>query len=277
MFKYSYNSLVYYGEDVRSSIERVAKYGYDAIELVGEPQDYDTTEVRRLCEEKNISVSSICSIYTSGRDLASPDPAIRKDAVDYVKRVADFSAEVGSPVMIVAPTACMKTSGWGSPEEEMEWAVESIGHGAEYAGSVGVGLTIEAWNRYETYFLNRLSQCVELLHRVGMPNLGVMGDTFHMNLEEASIAGAFRETGRFLTHVHFADSNRAAPGRGHIDFKPILQSLAEIGYKGYISFELLPPHADPFGTLKRGGGREFFDEYTKQAIEHIRAIEEEIS
>ena len=277
MFKYSYNSLVYYGENVRSSIERVVRCGYDAIELVGEPQDYDTVDVKRLCEDRNISVSSICSIYTAERDLASPDPSIRKGAVDYVKRVADFSAEVGSPIMIVAPTACMKTSGWQDPEKETEWAVQSIKKGGEYAGSVGVDLTIEAWNRYETYFLNRLSQCVDLLGKIGISNLGVMGDTFHMNLEEESIADAFRKTGSHLTHVHFADSNRAAPGKGHIDFKPILQSLKEIDYKGYISFELLPAHADPFGTLKKGGGREFFDEYTKQAIEYIKAIEKEIS
>jgi sugar phosphate isomerase/epimerase len=114
---------------------------------------------------------------------------------------------------------------------------------------------------------------VALLKDVGLPNLGVMGDTFHMNIEETSIADAFRKTGKYLTHVHFADSNRAAPGKGHLDFVPILKALKEIGYAGYIAFELLPASADPFGTLKKGGGREFFDEYTKLAIEAMKAVE----
>ena len=273
MFKYSYNSLVYYGEDVKTSIERVARCGYDGIELYGEPGEYDASEVKKLCAEHGLAVSSICSLYTDERDLASPEKSVRRQAIEYVKRVADLAAGVGCPVMIVAPTACMKMRGWKNPDEERKWAVDSIREGGEHAESVGVNLTIEAWNRYETYFLNRLEQCVALLKDVGLPNLGVMGDTFHMNIEETSIADAFRKTGKYLTHVHFADSNRAAPGKGHLDFVPILKALKEIGYAGYIAFELLPASADPFGTLKKGGGREFFDEYTKLAIEAMKAVE----
>ncbi len=276
MFRYSYNSLVYYGEEVETSIKRVAMFGYDAIELVGEPDAYDTSKVRKLCAENNIPVSSICSIYTAERDLASPDPAIRKKAVDYVKRVADLAYEVNCPVMIIAPTECTKLKGWKDPVEERNWAVEGIREGGEYADSIGVKLAIEAWNRYETYFLNRIDQCLDIMHEINLPNLGVMGDTFHMNIEEEYIADAFRAAGNYLSHVHFADSNRAAPGKGHINFRPILKALKEINYQGYITFELLPASADPFGTLKKGGGREFFDYYTKQAIDYIKAIEREL-
>jgi sugar phosphate isomerase/epimerase len=277
MFRYAYNSLVYYGEKVETSIERVARFGYDAIELYGEPQEYDPSRVKKLCEDRGITVSSICSLYTDKRDLASPDRTVRQNAIDYVKQIADFAAGVGCPVMIVAPTACMKMTQWKDPREEWKWAVESIRMGGEHAGSVGVNLAIEAWNRYETYLLNRLDQCLTLLRDIGLPNAGVMGDTFHMNIEEESIAGSFRTAGRHLNHVHLADSNRAAPGKGHIDFLPVLQALKDIGYGGYLSFELLPAAADPFGTLKKGGGREFFDEYTKTAISYIKDLEKRLA
>jgi sugar phosphate isomerase/epimerase len=276
MFKYAYNSLVYYGEKVHESVARVARFGYDAIELYGEPGEYDPAEVRRLCGENGIEVSSICSIYTVKRDLASPNRRVRQDAVDYMKKVADLAAGVGCPVMIVAPTACMKMTPWKDPKEEWGWAAESIRRGGEYAGSAGVNLTIEAWNRYETYLLNRLDQCLALLSDVDLPNAGVMGDTFHMNIDEVSIEGAFRKAGAHLNHVHIADSNRAAPGRGHIDFFPILKALRDIKYKGYLSFELLPASADPFGTLKKGGGREFFDDYTKEAIAYMKKVEKKL-
>jgi len=273
MFRYSYNSLVYYGEDYKTSIKRVARCGYDAIELYGEPSEYDAKEVKKLCDGEGIKVSSICSLYTAERDLAHPEQAARNKAIDYVKRVSDLAAGVGCPVIIVAPTACMKTKGWSKPAEERAWAIDSIRKGAEYASKIGVGLTIECWNRYETYFLNRLEQCVELLKEIGLANLGVMGDTFHMNIEEDSISEAFRKAGPYLTHVHFADSNRASPGKGHMEFKPILQALKDIDYKGYIAFELLPASADPFGTLAKGGGKEFFDAYTEYAITYIKTIE----
>ena len=276
MFKYSYNSLVYYGEKISDSIKRVAECGYDAIELYGEPDALDAKEVRSLCERHNIGVSSICSIYTNERDFASPDPSIRKNTVTYVKRVADLAAGVGCPIMIIAPTACMKLKGWKDPDEERKWSVEGMQAGGEYANSVGVGITIEAWNRYETYFLNRLDQCLDFMRELDLENVGVMGDTFHMNIDEASIADAYRLAGKHLTHVHLADSNRAAPGKGHLDFLPILQALKDINYQRHLTFELLPASADPFGTLAKGGGREFFDEYTKLAIEYIKSIEKKL-
>jgi sugar phosphate isomerase/epimerase len=97
-----------------------------------------------------------------------------------------------------------------------------------------------------------------------------------MAIEERSVPEAYRIAGKHLFHVHFADSNRAAPGAGHTDFGPILRTLREIGYDGYIAFELLPAAADVFGTLQRGGGREFFDDYTRMAIETCKAVEARI-
>ena len=275
-FKYAYNQLVYYGEDVAASVERVARYGYDAIELAGEPSAFDAAEVKRLVDDAGISVSSICSVYTAERDLAHPDASMRRRALDYVKEVADFAAAVGAPTIIVAPTACMKLKPLASREREHGWAVEGIRAGGEYAAGVGVNLTLECWNRYETYWLNRLEQAVPMWRETGLENGGVMGDTFHMNIEEASIAEAIRQTGPLLNHVHLADSNRAAPGTGHTDFRPILEALRDVDYEGYLSFELLPPSADPFGVMQAGGHQDFLDRYTEQAISHLRGVEAEL-
>lgn len=272
-FKYSYDQLVYYGEDVERSIDRLARLGYDAIELAGEPDAFDTGVVKQSLREAGIKVGSICSIYTGDRDLAHPDPAIRRIGVDYVKSVADFAAELECPTMIVAPSVVGKLKPLAEDDEERKWAIEGIRAGGEYAASVGVNLTLECWNRYETYFLNRLEQAVDLWQETGLSNGGVMGDIFHMNIEEDSIADAIRRTGSLLNHVHLADSNRAAPGQGHTDFGPILEALQEIDYQGYLTFELLPPSADPFAVMQAGGHHDFFDRYTEQAINRIKELE----
>jgi sugar phosphate isomerase/epimerase len=276
MFKYSFDSLVYFGEEVGKSIERVAKFGYNAIELVGEPDAYNTTNVRNYVSDYGVTVSSICSIYNHERDLAHPDPQKRKQAIDYVKRVADMSAEVGAPVMIVAPTANGKTASLADFDDEVKWATEGIIEGAEYAAKLNVNLCIEAWNRYETYMLNRLDQAVDMWKQVNLPNVGIMGDTFHMNIEEENIAEAIRKSGDALIHIHLADSNRKAPGLGHIDFAPVLQALKDINYTGHLTFEILPAAADPFGVMKKGGGLEFFDDYTKKSIDHLKSIEKSL-
>ena len=135
--------------------------------------------------------------------------------------------------------------------------------------------SLEPWNRYETYFLNRLEQAVELWRATGLSNGGVMGDTFHMNIEEASIPDALRGAKGLLNHVHLADSNRAVAGRGHTDFRPILQALLDIEYDGYLSFEVMPPSGDPMGS-RQVPDPESFDADTKQAIERLKAIELEL-
>lgn len=275
-FRYAYNSLVYHGEDISDSVDRVARFGYDAIELVGEPGQLDAKKIKKLTDDAGIAVSSICSIYTPERDLVHPDTNERANAVRYVKEVAEFAAEVGAPTIIVHPTACMKTQRLANPEDERQWAIESVRESGEYAQPLGVNLSLECWNRYETYFLNRLEQAASLWKETGLSNGGIQGDTFHMSIEESSIAGAFREHGSFLQHVHLADSNRAAPGAGHLDFRPILQALFEVDYEGYLSFELLPASADPFGAMRAGGQDAFFDKYTEQAISHMKEIESQL-
>lgn len=277
MFRYSYDALVYFGEDISDSIKRVAKFGYDAIELVGEPDIHDGAAIRRQCQDAGIGVSSICSIYTGeARDLTSKSAANRQKAVDYSKAVADLAAASGAPIMIVAPSPVGKMAPESEPKQEWAWAVEGIGEIADHAASQNVQLCIEAWNRYETHFINRIPQATDLMKDVGRQNVGVMGDTFHMNIDDPDIAGAIRAAGKAMIHIHFADSNRAAPGQGHTNFLPIMQALKDVGYDGHITFELLPASADPFATLRSGGGREFYDDYTKQSIEVIKALESQL-
>ena len=276
-FRYAYNALVYFGEDIADSIDRVARFGYDAIEVVGEPATLDAKRIKRLADDAGIAVSSVCSIYTAERDLAHPDPAVRTSTVQYVKDVADFAAAMGAETVIVHPTACMKTQALASAADERRWAVEGIRAAGEHAAPLGVNLSLECWNRYETYFMNRLEQAASLWRETGLTNGGIQGDTFHMSLEEASIPEAFRQHGSMLQHVHLADSNRAAPGAGHLDFVPIVQALVDVGYQGYLSFELLPASADPFGAMKAGGQEAFFDRYTEQAIRYMKAVEAQVA
>ena len=122
VFKYSYNTIVYTGEDYAIQSARVAKYGYDAIELVGEPDWYDTKEVNKINDGNGIKVSSICSIFMEGRDLVHSEKSEREKAIDYCKEIADMTAEVGGYTFIVAPSPVGKMQALASEEEEQKWA-----------------------------------------------------------------------------------------------------------------------------------------------------------
>lgn len=270
--KYSYNTLVYAGEPVKESIKRLAKYGYDYVDFVGEPQDYDIEEVRTCLQENNIEASSICAIFTPERDLVSSEPSIRKNTVDYIKECVDFASSIGAKYISVSATANMKIHPEADRDQEIAWAVEGLQSAGEYALDKGIKLTLEAWNRYETYLINTLEEALEVVNLVNLPSVGVMGDTFHMSIEESNIGNAFEQCGDKLYYVHIADSNRKAPGYGHINFEEVKNSLKKINYAGVLSMELLPAAADPFMVLEGEGSPEFFDQYTKDSITFLKNL-----
>jgi sugar phosphate isomerase/epimerase len=269
-FRYSYNVIGFQGEDIATSIDRLAHLGYDAVEVEGEPETHDPRRIKKLAEDSGLAVDSVCPNFTAERDLSHPDENVRNAALAYLREVSWFAAELGAPLFIVAPTAYPRVQPVADPHDEWKWAVEGIRLTGEHAGSLGVDLTLECWNRYGTYMLNRLDEGARLWRETGLTNGGIMADTFHMNVEERSIPGAIRDFGDLLNHVHLSDSNRLAPGLGHIDFTDVLQALRDVEYRGGLAFELIPalPNVwedEPDLTA--------LDDVAKQAINHMREVE----
>lgn len=273
MIKYAYNMLVYGTEPIETGIARLAKYGYDFAEIVGEPEQISAEQYNEALHRFNMPVSSIVSIYTPERDLVSSNPSIRENTIKYIKGNVDFAVEVGAKIVTLTPTACMKIRPEVEIEQEWEWAVIGAREAAQYALDNGVRLALEPWNRYESYLVNRLDQSIQMVDEIDNPGIGVMADTFHMSIEDKDIPAAIRRAGSRLAHVHFADSNRAAPGEGFLDFAPIVQAIADVNYEGVCSFELLPAAGDVWGVLSGGKAPEFLDPYTESSIKYMKAIE----
>jgi sugar phosphate isomerase/epimerase len=269
-FRYAYNVIGFGGEEVAVSIERLARLGYDAVEVEGEPERHDATRIRKLAVDAGLSVASVCPNFTGERDLSHPDPEIRSIAVAYLRAVAEFAAEVGAPLFIVAPTAYARVRPVADPLDEWLWAVEGIRNAGDHASSLGVDLTLECWNRYGTYMLNRLEEGARMWHETGLANGGVMADTFHMNIEERSISGAILAHANRLNHVHLSDSNRLAPGLGHIDFAEVLGALVEVGYERTLSFELISMLPNLLGERDEPS----LDGVADQALRHVKQVEQ---
>lgn len=120
---------------------------------------------------------------------------------------------------------------------EREILIEELSQIAPAAEETGALVILELLNRYESHFLNRLEQGVDICQAVGSPGIKMMADFFHMNIEEADIGQAIEEAGDYVAYVHLADSNRYQPGAGHLDFRPGLAALKRIGYDGFMTLE----------------------------------------
>jgi sugar phosphate isomerase/epimerase len=269
-FRYSYNVIGFQGEDVAESIDRLARLGYDAVEVEGEPKKHDPNRIKKLAEEAGLAVGSVCPNFSAERDLSHPESDVRNAALAYLREVSEFAAELGAPLFIVAPTAYARVKPVAEARDEWLWAVEGLKAAGEYAASLGVDLTLECWNRYGTYMLNRLDEGARMWRETGLVNGGVMADTFHMNIEEYSISGAIFAIGALLNHVHLSDSNRLAPGLGHTDFAEVLHTLQEVGYEGRLTFELIPTLPN---VMEDEPDPPSFDDVAGQAIGHMREVE----
>ncbi len=286
--KYAISSWIYGDESLELIFMRLARYGYDAVELEGEPDKYDVKEILELCRRYSISISGIAGMYpwpTGERDLASPDPEIRKKAVKYLLSCIDFAHDLSAPLVIVVPSAVGKTmpfpilngeadiSAWDETvDREWAYAQDSVGKCSEAASEKGIILAVEPINRYETFLINTCSQGLQFISPFDKKTVKIHLDTFHMNIEEKSLNQAILEAGDLLANLHVADSNRQAVGKGHTDFNEIIRSLKSISYTGVISLEPLPPVPNPYVAMKLDRYKDMRDDIARESIETLKKI-----
>jgi D-psicose/D-tagatose/L-ribulose 3-epimerase len=146
---------------VPSSLQRLKQFGYDGVELAGEPQQINVDNVRKLLEEYGLNCTSICGIYTAERDLSSSVASVRKNAVQYVKDCVDLAVNVGASTVIVVPSPVGKSKPDTTMEEEWTNVVQSLKEAGPYAAERNIMLAIEALNRFETYLVKSLSGCTK--------------------------------------------------------------------------------------------------------------------
>jgi len=236
-------------EPVETTIKRLAKYGYDAIEI-----SYDSVElspgapgtkaVAGMLKDNGIECVGSISLMFAGRDLIHADPAVRASSVDYLKSCITMIKELrdgadGPGTMSIVPSEVGKVKEMDTPEQEWAWAVEGLKEVNAHANAEGVRIAIEGLNRFETNFINRHDQALLLAQEVG-DDVGVCLDVYHMNQEEADTPTAFRAAGDRLFDVHVADNNRMACGQGDLDWALIIGTLKDIGYDGSITVEFVP-------------------------------------
>lgn len=233
---------VAFAESFEAILQDLKDFGYDGVELaVRNPQEVDRDEILKLVTQYGFQVPAIGTgqaFVEEGLSLSSLNPDIRRRAQERIKEHILFSVPFQSSVIVGLIRGVLPEA-----ERERELAIRFFQEGlvecANFAAKYGVRLVIEPLNRYETNFLNTVEETVAFIESLHCENIGILADTFHMNIEERNIACALIRAKNFLWHFHVADSNRWAPGFGHMNFQDILYVLAALGYTGFVSAEIL--------------------------------------
>jgi D-psicose/D-tagatose/L-ribulose 3-epimerase len=230
--------------DVLPLAERARGLGFDVLELcVEDPELVSADELVAAREHTGIAYS-VCGAFGPDRDLAHADEAPRRAAAEYLRRLIDLAAAVGSP-HVCGPmySAVGKAHPTEPAEAQREWerAVAGVRAVAEQAAAAGVRLALEPLNRFETDLVNTTEQGLAFCADVGAANVGLLLDTFHLNIEEKSVGGAIRAAGERLFHVHACENDRGTPGTGHVPWREVADALRAIGYDGQLVIESFTP------------------------------------
>ncbi len=230
-----------WSDDQAAYFHLASQSGYDGIEMsLMEHNLGDVMNVRSRADEYGLSV--VCSTGLSeATDISNPDSLVRRTGVEYLKRCLETAAALGSPILggvTYAPWFMFPSDDDLEPFRHR--SAESLREVAETADAVGVDVCVELLNRFETYMLNTVDQANSFLELVEHPSVKIELDTFHMNMEEADLAEAIRDAGERLGHFQCAASNRAMPGKGHIDWDAIAIALDDIDYSGWVVVETFP-------------------------------------
>lgn len=244
--KTDFGPLLFSG-NLDKGLEVAADLGYQGVELsMLDSKKIDAAWLLDKLKKLNLKVFSLAtgqSYYTDGYSLFNHDRDSRIKTLERLNGHIDLASKLNAMVIIGGIRGKLQGSISDRKLQEAEGKL-LLKRCAEYAGDNNVTLLIEPINRFETNLINTLQEGVELIEEMGLKNLKLLPDTFHMNIEEKSIEESFIKTKSYIEYIHFADSNRLAPGQGHINFKSVISELLKVSYKGPIGVEILPEPDD---------------------------------
>jgi sugar phosphate isomerase/epimerase len=234
-------------------LTKASELGYDGVELsLRDSQDLNYSWLKENLLKLNLKVYGIATAqtyYNDGFSLYSWEEDKRNKAIQRMKDHIDLATKLGAIVIIGGVRGKLETD--LDIDRQLNFGKEAIWEITEYAYNHQVTLAIESINRYETNIFNTLAQIKSFIEELNFSNLKILADTFHMNLEEVSYKEALLEVKDYLSYIHFADSNRLAPGWGHTNFAEIFRTLTKIKYSGPIGIEVLPKPND-YEAAKQG-------------------------
>lgn len=246
--------------DLAGNIARIASWGYDGVEVaVRQPELLDVDGLLALAAQHGLAIPAIGTGQAWGEEGLSytdPDEAIRQAAIVRTLAHIPLAARTGAVIIIGLLRGIVRPG--VDHAQAMCWLVSALQECCRAAAQQGVRIALEPINRYETTLINNVAQGLDLLARIGADNMGLLLDTFHMNIEEPQLADSIRACGDRIFHFHVADSNRWYPGAGHLDFTRILEALDATCYQGWVSGEFMP---QPDGETA-----------AQKAIAHLRGL-----
>ncbi len=270
--------------DFSPYLQKVKKLGFDVLELAaGSLLEMSEGQRRRLAagaKETGLELT-YCIGLPPEYDMASLDGTVRRNGIEYMKRLLEAIYQMGGSLIggiIYAAWPGVPRTGIADKTPWWDQSVESVREVSQTARDYGILYCLEIVNRYEQFLLNTAAEGMRFLREVESPNVKLLLDAFHMNIEEDCIGESILAAGDAIGHFHIGECNRKVPGKGHMPWREIADALKGAGYQGKIVME---PFVRMGGTVGQNikvwrnlapEAESGMDQDAREALEFIRGL-----
>ena len=220
---------------------KVKSIGFDILEISAGDlltmSDQEIDELKMLAKDLDIEISSNIG-PPKKYDVASPDQTVRATGIKFLTDIMKKMDRLDSRVLVGVMYTYWPND-YTDLDKPAQWArgVTSVKEMGKTAQALGIDMCLEVVNRFETLILNTAEEAIQFCNEVDNPNVKILLDTFHMNIEEDNIGDAIRSAGKQLGALHVGEGNRKIPGQGHLPWDEIGKALSDIGFNGGVVME----------------------------------------
>ncbi|MEE2746473.1 MAG: sugar phosphate isomerase/epimerase family protein [Pseudomonadota bacterium] len=222
------------------NLDVLVNCGYDGVELsIRDPDQLDLKMIEQETQRRNLEIASIHTAAIGFQDklwLCHPQPQIRKKAMGRLIGALNIASKFSVDVLVGSFRG--KLNEGEDREESIRWMHNAFAEAANYAEEKKIRVLFEPQAKFSVNFGFTAQDGTAFAKRINSPGMGIMLDTFHMNVEDASFAQSIFDSRKYLHYLQISDSNRKYPGGGHIPFGEIIGALKGIKYKGYLSLQI---------------------------------------
>jgi D-psicose/D-tagatose/L-ribulose 3-epimerase len=235
------HALVWAGDTSPASlayaIDKTRATGFDLLELsLHDADSLDVPTARRRLEDAGLRVACSRGLAFDA-DVSSEDLAVVERGEHLLHSSLAVTHGLGGTHFTGALYSALGKYAGPLTAAGRRNAVTVLKRLAQEAAGLGMTLGLEICKRYETNVINTARDALALADDIGADNVLIHLDTYHMNIEEDDLIRPVHEVGERLGYVHIGENHRGYLGSGHLDFTAFFHALADIGYRGPITFE----------------------------------------
>lgn len=217
-------------------------------------------EYRKTVEAAGLKIIGLHWLLakTTGFHLTTTDREVRTQTAAYFRELIRLCADLGGELMVLGSPLQRNRPEGLSLETAHANAAELLSSLHDDLVKFNVRIALEPLGPEEGNFLNTADEARQLKQLIASDHIGLHLDVKAMSAEPEPIVDIIRKHADWMIHFHANDPNRRGPGMGDVDFAPILQTLKEVGYDGWLSVEVFDYSlgaerlaADSIATLKR--------------------------